>query len=762
MADRGVIGEAFVRVRPDTKGFAGETKRGLSSALKSGAAIAGVSVGLAGGIKLVRDSVKAAKEADTIQRQAAAATKAAGNAWETYGAQVEAAANKQAKLQSFDDEEIVQAYTRIVTTVGDVGRSLELASLAGDLASFKMVNGQRDLASAATVVAKVAGGNVGILKRYGITLRDGATASEALAELQKLLAGRAEAFAAGSEGAQARLNKVFGDTQEIVGGALLPTIDRLSRRLADYIEEANESGEVQRRVNEVVATGEKVIRGFAGGLEQVHAIAGPVVSALGGVEKVVKAVVVAFAVSKVVKFAVALRGAALAFGLVGTSSRGAAAGVAAFAAAETASAGATAAATTATAARTAGILRFAKAGGALLAISTALNVSDKKKRNEIVEDAKRGQLGSAAFNALFGTDFGIGDPAKPPTAKEQQQQRLKPFPVRTRVKDLFGIETLTALLDAKEAPIDVLTGEVTKKQLADPKVRKFIKDTFGQETLNKLDVAFAGAPKRPEEGAGARSIGAFKQGATTSTATGGGAVRLTFKQVESRIAGFEESQLDAQLARSVADERRQLTREESFLREQLKDTKRSAEQRRRLKDELLDVQGQIERIDSDIAQAKSATAEKKAAVASKAAAAVKSANAAALKASGKQFEADLRGAGISAAAHITGIITGKDPTRLGVFSTGRAARDGTSTASGVTGTSSANTVSIDQLLRDLAVGQAQRDRLQLDQAVETNRLLRILAPGAQAPAQRRRGRGIERLTGIEAARETATLTGGLP
>jgi hypothetical protein len=835
-----MVGEAFVRVRPDTKTFGAEAKRGISGGLRSVAGIAGIGIGVAAVVSEIRKATAAAKEAQTIQLQAAAALKTTGNSWEQYGDQVEAAANQQAKLQAFDDEEVVQGFTRIVRNVKDVKQSLELTALAGDLATARMTNGQRDLAGAALIVAKVAGGNVGILRRYGITLKDGATASEALAALQQKVAGSAEAFASGAEGAQAKLNKVWGDTQEIVGGALLPTITDLSNRVGEYLQHANETGETQRRVNEAMKVTGEVVRGVADGIDLIRTVTGPAIEAVGGVENAVKILVAAFAISKVVKFAGAVRGVAASFAFIAASSRRTTIKVVEDAAI------AEAALDTAYRPRSVIVTPGGPGGtggpilgpdGKPLPRSTpkvkpskATRLGRFVRRIPGAKFAAQAVFGSAALKALVSVGLAAGTVATieaiailttPGSGGEGGDERKYPF-----------VMALVAKVQAGE--------RLTKDEIAAVKTlgNKSVANLSAADlrALNGRLAAAAGKGKgigrRPEEGAAQRARDAAAKRPTKAPPKRTGPSRLTFKQVEARLEGFGELRTDAQIARSRSGELTALKKEEAFLVEQLKDTKRSAEQRRQLKDALLSAQNEISGIESEIASENAAAVEKRVAARKAAAERASSKRDAAIKArldafdrqvrqarlandgaaelkaldaeaaflrkqisqtkkgserrgnlqdellkvqadakklndkglstSATQIEKDLRAAGISTAAQITAKITGQDPGKLGVFATGAGAR-GSSTSSGSSSvTGSVNTITVDQLLRDLAVGQAQRDALALREQQETNRLLRIIAPGSQTPQPKPRGRNIDGLTGIGQTRETATATGGLP
>ena len=68
-----------------------------------------------------------------------------------------------------------------------------------------------DVAKAGELIGKVAGGNVGILGRYGIQVRKGATETEALALLQAKFAGQAEAYGNTAAGAQERFAVTIGN-----------------------------------------------------------------------------------------------------------------------------------------------------------------------------------------------------------------------------------------------------------------------------------------------------------------------------------------------------------------------------------------------------------------------------------------------------------------------------------------------------------------------------------------------------------------------
>lgn len=837
-----MVGEAFVRVRPDTKGFAGEAKRGVTSGLKGVLAVGGISIGLAEVIKQTKDAIAVERDRQIIFRQAQTALKAGGASWDEYGTHIDEVIQKQSKLSAFDDEDLLKSFTLLFRATKDVNSALDLNSIAANVARGRNM----DLVRTAQLLVRVQAGQVGSLRRLGIQIDKNATGEQAIAAVRAQYNNAALTFANSQLGAQARLNKVWNDTQEIIGGAVAPALADAERRLGRYLDNANQTGETQRRVNEAMRVTGEVLKGVSDGVDLIRTVAGPAVEALGGIESTVKLVIAAFAISKVIKFGAAVRGVATSFGFIAASSRRTTAKVVADAAV------AEEALDTAYRPRNVIVTTTTVGGGGPILgpdgkplPSSGKNVPKSTSRGSrlgrfvrkipVVGPAVASVLGSRAIGALAGLGLTAGTVAalealailSIPSGSEQGSGDINDYPF---------IANVLAKIQRGEAPTK-REAAILRTLPSGAAVRN-MKPKDLQALNNKLAAANAAdrhvkPSKRPEEGAISRAERSANQPDTKPTTPKRTTPRrLTFKQVEARIAGFEEDRTDAQLKQSRSDELKALKREEDFLRAQLQDKKRSADQRRQIKDSLLSVTRDIDSINQDIASERGAAAEKAKTAATAAAkrASDKRDNAikarvdaferqarrarlandsnAELKAldaeaaflrkqisltkagserrgnlqdellkvqtaskkitdkttstSKKSIEADLRAAGISAAAHITARITGQDPSKLGVFASGGKA-SGTSTASGSAGvTGSVQTVSVDQLLRDLAVGQAQRDALALSEAKETNRLLRIIAPGPQTPTPRPRGRNIDGLSGIGQTRETATATGGLP
>lgn len=132
---------------------------------------------------------------------------------------------------AFADDALRDSLGNLVTRTHDVNKAFELQSLAMDFARGKNI----DLATATNIVGKVYDGNIGILSRYGVAVREGATATEALGQLQATFAGQAEAYGNSAQGAMDRLKNAFDNALETIGSAFLPIIATVASTMADLL-----------------------------------------------------------------------------------------------------------------------------------------------------------------------------------------------------------------------------------------------------------------------------------------------------------------------------------------------------------------------------------------------------------------------------------------------------------------------------------------------------------------------------------------------
>lgn len=132
---------------------------------------------------------------------------------------------KERQALAFSDDELRKSLSDLVARTKDTTKAFDLQSIAMDLARAKGV----DLQTATGIIGKVFSGNVGILSRYGIAVRKGATATEALAAIQKMAAGQAEAYGETTQGAFEAFRIAVDDVVEDIGGALLPVATAFAR-----------------------------------------------------------------------------------------------------------------------------------------------------------------------------------------------------------------------------------------------------------------------------------------------------------------------------------------------------------------------------------------------------------------------------------------------------------------------------------------------------------------------------------------------------
>lgn len=143
---------------------------------------------------------------------------------------------KQSRLAAVDDEELQDSFTNILRVVPKVGRALKLNALAADISAARGM----DLAKAGELVGKVAGGNTGILSRYGIVLKKGATAQEALAALQKKFRGQAKAYGDSVAGAGDRVKVAMENIAETVGEMVFPLAGKVLSAFSDALAKVQE------------------------------------------------------------------------------------------------------------------------------------------------------------------------------------------------------------------------------------------------------------------------------------------------------------------------------------------------------------------------------------------------------------------------------------------------------------------------------------------------------------------------------------------
>lgn len=181
-----------------------------------------------GTIGAIGDGIQKAKDEQVGIDRLTTSLQANVRGWDGNTASIEDTIAAREKL-AFSDGEQRDSLALLVTRTKDVTKALDLERTAMDLARLRKI----DLAQASEIVSKVYGGNVSILSRYGIAVRKGATATEALADIQAAAAGQAEKFGDSAEGAAQGAQIALEDLQEEISTNFLPVVRDVSRWVRD-------------------------------------------------------------------------------------------------------------------------------------------------------------------------------------------------------------------------------------------------------------------------------------------------------------------------------------------------------------------------------------------------------------------------------------------------------------------------------------------------------------------------------------------------
>ncbi len=181
-------------------------------------------------------------EGEVAMTRLGAAVKASGADWESLKGKTTAVADSYMKL-GIADESVMAGLQRLTEITGNYQQSLSLLPVAADMAAAKGM----DLATAAQLVGRAAQGSTTMLARYGIVLREGASATEAIAAIQQKFAGQAEAMAGTVQGGLNRVQMMFREVGaaaiEAFGPALITGLTALANGLAALIPIAQQAGQ---------------------------------------------------------------------------------------------------------------------------------------------------------------------------------------------------------------------------------------------------------------------------------------------------------------------------------------------------------------------------------------------------------------------------------------------------------------------------------------------------------------------------------------
>jgi len=226
----------------------------LDDALKVGAA-AFLAVGAAAAtmaIKIGVDAVKAAIEDEKAQISLAQTLRNTVKATDAQIKSVELYIDKTQKASAVADDQLRPSLDRLIRSTNDVSKAQKLQQLALDISAGT----GKDLATVTEALAKGYDGNLGALKRLGVTLDESIIKTKDFDAAQKVMsetfAGQADLAAKSFKGRMDLLNISIGEAKEQIGFALLPILEKLATFLTDEIIPV-----VEQFVNGLTGAGKK-------------------------------------------------------------------------------------------------------------------------------------------------------------------------------------------------------------------------------------------------------------------------------------------------------------------------------------------------------------------------------------------------------------------------------------------------------------------------------------------------------------------------
>ena len=135
------------------------------------------------------------------------------------------------KATAVSHDELYSAFNMLLIITSDYNAALRLLPVANDLAAATGM----DLATAAKLVGKAEEGNIGMLARYGIVVKEGATQTEVINAIIAKTGGSAEAMAKGLSGAAGSIGLSFDALKEAIGVGLLESLSGIAEKISKVI-----------------------------------------------------------------------------------------------------------------------------------------------------------------------------------------------------------------------------------------------------------------------------------------------------------------------------------------------------------------------------------------------------------------------------------------------------------------------------------------------------------------------------------------------
>ena len=266
------VGTGYVSITPSAKGFGASLSKqidgevsgagkaaggkagagflgGMGGALKAGVAAVGVGAVLG----LATSAAKAAQESARVAAITDATIKATGGAANVTAAQVGELASALSMKTGIDDEQIQTGQNMLLTfknVANAAGEGNDVFNQASEAALNLSAAGFGSVESASVMLGKALNDPIkgmAALGRAGVTFTDAqkeqvkaAMANNDILSAQKIILGEVEGQVGGvAEAAadpMAKLNNMFGNLMETVGGSLLPAINGIVEALGPVFE----------------------------------------------------------------------------------------------------------------------------------------------------------------------------------------------------------------------------------------------------------------------------------------------------------------------------------------------------------------------------------------------------------------------------------------------------------------------------------------------------------------------------------------------
>lgn len=182
------------------------------------------------------DAAKAAIEDAAAQTELARTLKQATGATDQAVAATEDWISAQGMALGVADDDLRPALAKLVRQTGNVADAQKALALAMDISAAT----GKPLAAVSTSIEKALGGQTNALAKLDPSLRalikDGMSASEAMAALNDKFGGAAQEAAGTTAGQFKRASLAFAETKESIGAALIPAMEQLLPYLTKFAQ----------------------------------------------------------------------------------------------------------------------------------------------------------------------------------------------------------------------------------------------------------------------------------------------------------------------------------------------------------------------------------------------------------------------------------------------------------------------------------------------------------------------------------------------